>query len=223
MAYWLSSGMRPIQNIEPRSTTLDAEQFDSLPEILYCPLPDMDDVVGVRDEPEEEIAVSKPPTSTNNAADALTIDIPSVTSLDLPNSAAVGDGDVNGGRSTATAEASPSEEENLDVERPTPVPTPIVDPTLNPAEEGGVVDLTTTCTVCSICIDEFEVGERLTLLPRCQHAFHKECISPWLRERQGCCPLCKKHVLGEEHDTDSERSGEEDSNANPSVPAEEQT
>jgi hypothetical protein len=31
-----------------------------------------------------------------------------------------------------------------------------------------------TCTVCSICIDDFEPGEELTLLPRCQHCFHKD-------------------------------------------------
>lgn len=77
------------------------------------------------------------------------------------------------------------EEENEDVERPTR-------------------DLSTKCTMCSICIDEFEAGERLTLLPRCQHAFHRDCIKPWLMERQGCCPLCKNHVLSSGHDTDSD-------------------
>jgi hypothetical protein len=38
------------------------------------------------------------------------------------------------------------DEENEDVEQPTR-------------------DLSTTCTMCSICIDEFEVGEKITLLP----------------------------------------------------------
>jgi len=28
-------------------------------------------------------------------------------------------------------------------------------------------------------------------MPKCRHAFHTECILPWLTERQGCCPLCK--------------------------------
>ena len=53
----------------------------------------------------------------------------------------------------------------------------------------------TTSTACAICIDEFETGERLTLLPKCKHAFHRECIHAWLIERQGCCPLCKTDVL----------------------------
>ena len=64
----------------------------------------------------------------------------------------------------------------------------------NPAQD----DRQTTSTACAICIDEFETGERLTLLPRCKHAFHRECIHAWLIERQGCCPLCKTDVI--EHD-----------------------
>jgi Anaphase-promoting complex subunit 11 RING-H2 finger len=36
------------------------------------------------------------------------------------------------------------------------------------------------------------------LLPRCRHSFHRECIHPWLTERQGCCPLCKTSVLEKE-------------------------
>lgn len=61
---------------------------------------------------------------------------------------------------------------------------------------------TTTCTACSICIDDFETGETLILLPRCKHAFHRDCIHPWLLERQGCCPLCKTSVLPDEQETD---------------------
>jgi Ring finger domain len=55
--------------------------------------------------------------------------------------------------------------------------------------------LSTTCTTCSICIDEFEDGERIRLLPNCKHAFHLDCIKPWLTERQSCCPLCKTEAL----------------------------
>lgn len=55
--------------------------------------------------------------------------------------------------------------------------------------------LTTTCTMCSICIDEFEDGETIRVLPKCKHGFHFDCIKPWLTERQSCCPLCKTNVL----------------------------
>jgi len=57
---------------------------------------------------------------------------------------------------------------------------------------------TTSCTMCSICIDDFEPGEMIRVLPRCRHGFHTDCILPWLTERQGCCPLCKTPVLGDE-------------------------
>jgi Ring finger domain len=75
---------------------------------------------------------------------------------------------------------------------------------------------TTTCTTCSICIDEFEQGEKVRLLPRCGHAFHTECILPWLTEQQGCCPLCKTGVLEKEEEgggvrrVDSNEAGGDD-------------
>ncbi|KAG7364029.1 ring finger domain containing protein [Nitzschia inconspicua] len=55
---------------------------------------------------------------------------------------------------------------------------------------------TTLSTMCSICIDDFEHGEMVRLLPRCGHAFHTECILPWLTERQNYCPFCKTKVQG---------------------------
>jgi len=69
-------------------------------------------------------------------------------------------------------------------------------------------ELVCKSTMCSICIDDFEEGEKLILLPKCQHGFHKDCIHPWLTERQGCCPFCKRSVLGDS-ETDEEESGEE--------------
>ena len=68
----------------------------------------------------------------------------------------------------------------------------------------------TTCTSCSICIDDFEPGEKIRLLPRCGHAFHTDCILPWLTERSGSCPLCKRNVMGDGSDGLEENSSDED-------------
>jgi Ring finger domain len=99
-----------------------------------------------------------------------------------------------------------SAEESLDEEQP---------PETNQTSSGGPSGnfTTTTCTTCSICIDEFVDGERLRLLPRCGHAFHTECILPWLSERQGCCPLCKMAVLATVDSEDEEESSQNGDNA----------
>jgi len=54
---------------------------------------------------------------------------------------------------------------------------------------------------CSICLEEFQAGEKLLKLP-CYHYFHPNCIKPWLTERQPTCPLCKANV---KHDIDAKR------------------
>ena len=41
---------------------------------------------------------------------------------------------------------------------------------------------------CSICLGEYEEGERLVRLP-CDHVYHEECISAWA-DNHVRCPLC---------------------------------
>lgn len=41
---------------------------------------------------------------------------------------------------------------------------------------------------CSICTEDFEVGEDVRVLP-CSHQFHPTCIDPWLVNVSGTCPL----------------------------------
>ena len=60
-------------------------------------------------------------------------------------------------------------------------------------------------TGCAICIEEFEEGEKLRQLP-CGHAFHTECIVPWLTERHPSCPLCKHEVSFNNDNDDDETS-----------------
>jgi hypothetical protein len=42
--------------------------------------------------------------------------------------------------------------------------------------------------VCSICTEDFNVGEDVRVLP-CNHKFHPPCIDPWLVNVSGTCPL----------------------------------
>lgn len=41
---------------------------------------------------------------------------------------------------------------------------------------------------CTICTDDFSVGEDVRVLP-CSHAFHPDCVDPWLMNVSGTCPL----------------------------------
>ena len=41
---------------------------------------------------------------------------------------------------------------------------------------------------CSICTEDFAVGEDVRVLP-CDHKFHPHCVDPWLVNVSGTCPL----------------------------------
>ncbi|XP_022773837.1 RING-H2 finger protein ATL78-like [Durio zibethinus] len=46
---------------------------------------------------------------------------------------------------------------------------------------------------CVICLSEFAAGERLRILPKCNHGFHVCCIDQWLSSHSSC-PTCR-HCL----------------------------
>lgn len=45
-------------------------------------------------------------------------------------------------------------------------------------------------TDCPICLAEFVEGEKVRVLPNCNHGFHLECIDAWLVSHSSC-PLCR--------------------------------
>lgn len=48
-------------------------------------------------------------------------------------------------------------------------------------------------TECVICLSEFTLGERVRILPKCNHGFHVRCIDKWLNSHSSC-PTCR-HCL----------------------------
>lgn len=49
-------------------------------------------------------------------------------------------------------------------------------------------------TECPICLGEFEKGDRVRVLPKCNHGFHVSCIDKWLSSHSSC-PNCRHSLL----------------------------
>ncbi|KAJ4834403.1 hypothetical protein Tsubulata_007345, partial [Turnera subulata] len=47
---------------------------------------------------------------------------------------------------------------------------------------------------CPICLGEFAEGEKMRVLPKCNHGFHAECIDKWLCSHSSC-PLCRQLLI----------------------------
>ena len=44
---------------------------------------------------------------------------------------------------------------------------------------------------CPICLEDFEEGDEVRLLPRCCHCFHVACVDHWLLDHKENCPVCR--------------------------------
>ncbi|KAL1140071.1 hypothetical protein AAG570_000003 [Ranatra chinensis] len=67
---------------------------------------------------------------------------------------------------------------------------------------------------CAVCLEDFVEGEKLRIL-LCSHAYHCNCIDPWLTRGRRVCPMCKRKVFAGCEScvtSDSDTSSEEDDN-----------
>ncbi|CAF0723296.1 unnamed protein product [Rotaria sordida] len=61
--------------------------------------------------------------------------------------------------------------------------------------------------VCAICLDDFEEGAKIRILP-CDHAYHMKCIDPWLLNNRRQCPICKRYVFPNHDNSDEEENND---------------
>ncbi|XP_045820111.1 RING-H2 finger protein ATL74-like [Trifolium pratense] len=68
---------------------------------------------------------------------------------------------------------------------------------------SGSISSSFVATDCPICLGEFMDGEKVRVLPKCNHGFHVKCIDKWLLSHSSC-PTCRQSLL--EYPASSEAS-----------------
>ncbi|EOA12228.1 hypothetical protein CARUB_v10012731mg [Capsella rubella] len=63
-----------------------------------------------------------------------------------------------------------------------------------PVTAYGSSDVDIAATECAICLGEFADGERVRVLPPCNHSFHVSCIDTWLLSHSSC-PYCRHSLI----------------------------
>lgn len=71
-----------------------------------------------------------------------------------------------------------------------------------PVAVYGSSGINIPATDCPICLGEFVDGEKVRVLPRCNHGFHLRCIDTWLASHSSC-PTCRQSLLDQPPSSDT--------------------
>ncbi|KAF8019286.1 hypothetical protein BT93_G0074 [Corymbia citriodora subsp. variegata] len=61
---------------------------------------------------------------------------------------------------------------------------------------------------CVVCLNDFEDDDTLRLIPKCDHAFHPDCIGEWLASHT-TCPVCRADLEPQPADDPESQKPEE--------------
>ncbi|WCJ35057.1 RING/U-box superfamily protein [Euphorbia peplus] len=59
--------------------------------------------------------------------------------------------------------------------------------------DNNIVDTLWNGPFCSICLQDFQLGDTVCSLPKCHHTFHVSCIRKWFIGHCSC-PMCRRRV-----------------------------
>ncbi|KAL3728252.1 hypothetical protein ACJRO7_032925 [Eucalyptus globulus] len=71
---------------------------------------------------------------------------------------------------------------------------------------------------CAVCLNDFEDDDTLRLIPKCDHAFHPDCIGEWLASHT-TCPVCRADLASQPADDPESPQAEPPSVEPPAVEA----
>lgn len=60
---------------------------------------------------------------------------------------------------------------------------------------GGKEEVISQCSTCSICLDNYDTGDSISVVRVCGHMFHDKCLDLWInRSNNTSCPYCRQGI-----------------------------
>ncbi|MED6158773.1 hypothetical protein PIB30_035883 [Stylosanthes scabra] len=94
--------------------------------------------------------------------------------------------DDSSSSSSSTTNQTPSSSSNTGIKKKALKTFPII--------TYESTELNSLDTECVICLSDFTNGEKLRILPKCNHGFHVRCIDKWLTSHSSC-PKCRQCLI----------------------------